>query len=116
MHVLLLGAVAFLACNFLVGLWTGRRKRRSLAWRWPVLTVAAIFALCAFGAIGLDHLPFTITVIPPDPSLGWVPIKTLNGLLQIGAVASGLVLLYLTLKEALRIGFGVAGWVQRRLP
>jgi hypothetical protein len=115
MHIVIIAAVAFLAANFLLARLTSRPRRRSLAWRWPVLSVAALFAVCAFGAIGVQRLPFTITVIPADPSLSWVPAKTLSGLLQVGAVASGLILFYLTLRELLRIGFGVAGWLQRRL-
>jgi hypothetical protein len=114
-HVLLLLAALYLACNLAFGLWKRRRRRAVRTWRNPVLLVGVVFALCAFGSIGAERLPFTITIVPPDPTLGWLPTKTLSGFLTVGAIASGLVLLYLTLRELLRVGFGVASWLQRRL-
>ena len=116
MHLVLILAVGFLACNFLFGMWTRRHKgiiRRPFRGR-PTLTVAAVFAVCVLGAIGLSRLPFEITVIPPDPSLMWMPTKTLNGFLDVGAVVSGLILLYLVVKQASRLAFRVAGWLQER--
>ncbi len=114
MHIVLLVAVLYLGGNLAFAAWRRRRGRVMRAWRQPVLTVIVIFAACAFGAVGASRLP-SITLVPPDPTFDWMPARTLTGLLTAGAIASGLVLLYLTLKEVLRIGSGVAGWFQRRL-